>query len=225
MIREGQGRRLLLSGGALLGFLGMIWLLLHRQTAPFDLSVSRLFAGLPSSVYLFFSLLCRTGNAEVELPLLLLVGIRLYRRSSPTGEEGTNRFFLIVWFVVLVLGTLLEHWLKGSLPAFHPGREFDHDSLSGWEVFFPLHLPVHASFPSGHTFRALMIVLFIRRFFPRRLWLSLVWAGGIMVGVIVLGWHFTSDVIGSSLLVLAFSPWFLSSLRSPRDIDHEKVIQ
>ena len=224
MNREGLGKRLLLSGGALLGFLGMLWLLLHRQTAPFDHSVSRLFTGLPSSVYLFFSLLCRTGNAEVELPLLLFVGIRLIRRSSSSGEEGQNRFFLMLWFAVLVLGTLLEHLLKGSLPAFHPGREFDHDPLSGWEVFFPLHIHVHASFPSGHTFRALMIVLFVKKFFPRHLRLSLVWAGGIMLGVIVLGWHFTSDVIGSSLLVLAFSPWFLSPLRSLRNIDHEKVI-
>ncbi|MGC8530190.1 MAG: phosphatase PAP2 family protein [Leptospirillia bacterium] len=219
VIREGLGKRLLLSGVALLGFGGILWLLLHRQTAPFDLFVSRLFSGLPSSVDLFFSILCRTGNAEVELPLLLFAAIHLTRRSPSGGDGARDRFFLILWFAVLVLGTLLEHLLKGSLPAFHPGREFDHDPLSGWEVFFPLHIHVHASFPSGHTFRALMIVLFIRKFFPRHLRISLLWAGGIMVGVIVLGWHFTSDVIGSSLLVLAFSPWFLSPLRPLRNID------
>ena len=205
-------KKVLLPGASLLGFLGLVWLLLHRQTGPFDRSVSHLFVGLPSSVYLFFSILCRTGNAEIELPLLLYGGIRIYRRASGEGSRReSDRAFLILWAVLLVLGTFLEHSLKGSLPAFSPDRAFQHDPLSGWAVFFPLHFHVHASFPSGHTFRALMILLFLRRFASRYLRFALLWAGGIMVGVVVLGWHFATDVLGSSLLVLAFSPFLLSA--------------
>ena len=215
MIRGGLAQRILISGASLLGFFALLWLLGHRETVLFDRAVSHFFAGLPSPVYLFFSLLCRTGNAEIELPILLYGGIKLYRQASGGGSRETkDRFFLILWAVVLVLGTLLEHLLKGSLPTYAPGREFRHDPLSGWAVFFPLHLHVHASFPSGHTFRALMIVLFLRRFASRYLRTALLWAGGIMLGVIVLGWHFSTDVVGSSLLVLAFSPWFLSSLQT-----------
>lgn len=203
-------KKVLLPGASLLGFLGLVWLLLNRLTGPFDRSVSQLFVGLPSSIYILFSILCRTGNVEIELPLLLYGGIRLYRKDSE-GAQESDRAFLILWAAILVLGTLLEHSLKSSLPAFSPGEPFQHDPLSGWDVFFPLHFHVHASFPSGHTFRALMILLFLRRFASRYLWLALLWAGGIMLGVIALGWHFTTDVIGSFLLVLAVSPFFLSS--------------
>ncbi len=197
------GRRLL-AGGAVLGFLGIALLLLLHRTAPFDDFVSGLFSGLPRPVYLFFALLCRTGNAEVELPLLLFFLLRLSKRCPERRPP------LLLWAGVLVFGTLLEHLLKSHLPAFSPGREFRHDPLSGWAVFFPIHIHVHASFPSGHTFRALMILLLVRAFFPRLLAPAALWAAGIMVGVVALGWHFATDVAGSALLVLAVSPLFLS---------------
>jgi len=197
------GRRLL-AGGAFLGFLGIALLLLLHRTAPFDYFVSGLFSGLPRPVYLFFSLLCRTGNAEVELPLLLFFGLRLAKRSPELRPR------LLLWAGVLVFGTLLEHLLKSHLPAFSPGRAFRHDPLTGWAVFFPIHFHVHASFPSGHTFRALMILLLVRAFSPRLVVPTALWAAGIMVGVVVLGWHFATDVAGSALLVLAFSPLYFS---------------
>ena len=211
-------RKFLISGGALLGFFGLLWFLGHRQTAAFDHSVSRFFVGRPSPLYLFFALLCRTGNVEVEIPLLLYGGIRLYRRAPENRDaESTDFRFLVLWAIALVTGTLLEHFLKGSLPAFAPGRAFRHDPLKGWAVFFPLHVHVHASFPSGHTFRALMIVLLVRRLAPRYFRPFLLWAGGIMLGVVILGWHFTTDVLGSTLLVLALSPWLLAAFPDRRN--------
>lgn len=218
MIAGKSARKLLISGGALLGFVGLLWLLVHRQTVPFDRSVSRVFLGLSSPLYLFFSLLCRTGNVEVEIPLLLYGGIRFYRRAPGNRDaESTDFRFLVLWATALVTGTLLEHFLKGSLPAFAPGRAFRHDPLKGWAVFFPLHVHVHASFPSGHTFRALMIVLLVRRLAPRYFHPFLLWAGGIMLGVVILGWHFATDVLGSTLLVLALSPWILASFPDRRN--------
>ena len=185
----------------LLLFLGLVLLLLHHRTVLPDREISLLLSGLPAPFFYVWSVLCRSGNVEVELPVLLVAGGLLWRRRE------RERPVLMAFLVVLVLGTLLEHLLKMNLPRYAPPEEFQHDPLTGWEIFFPAHFHVISSFPSGHTFRVLLILLFVDRYFPRFRPAVLVWALLIMAGVVALGWHWSSDVLGSLLLVLFLRPW------------------
>ncbi len=185
----------------LLLFLGLILLLLHHRTVLPDREISELLSGLPAPFYYLWSVLCRSGNVEIELPVLLMAGGLLWRRHK---EE---RPVLLAFLAVLILGTLLEHLLKMNLPRYAPSKEFQHDPLTGWEIFFPAHFRVISSFPSGHTFRVLLILLFVDRYFPRVRPAVTVWALLIMAGVVALGWHWSSDVLGSLLLVLFLRPW------------------
>jgi undecaprenyl-diphosphatase len=197
----GLWRVFLLSGLSLLVFFLLLLALFHHGTVGIDRWVARAVSGLPASVYLFFSVLCRSGNAEIELPVLLVLGLRLRKRSPETVP------LLLFLFSVLILGTLMEHLLKMHLPRYSPPDLYQHDPLTGWEIFFPAHFHVIASFPSGHTFRALLILLLVRLLYPRAFVPVLLWAFGIIVGVIVLGWHWNSDTWGSIALVGAVWPW------------------
>ncbi len=192
---------LLVSGAFFLFFLGVVLLLaLHRTVLP-DRAISERLSDLPSSVYLFFSILCRTGNVEIELPLLLISGGILW--LTKREERPVLLFFLSA----LVLGTLFEHLLKMNLPRYFPTREFRHDPFSGWGIFFPTHFRVISSFPSGHAFRALLILFFIDRYYPRLRHAAFAWVLLIMTGIVVLGWHWSSDVLGSICLAFAVRPW------------------
>ena len=182
-------------------FLGMILLLLSHRTVLPDRAISEALSGLPAPFYYFWSIVCRSGNVEVEVPLLLVAGGFLWRRR---GEE---RPVLLFFFAALFLGTLFEHLLKMNLPRYAPTEEFQHDPLNGWEIFFPAHFHVVSSFPSGHSFRVLLILFFVDRYYPRLRFAVLAWALMIMAGVVALGWHWSSDVVGSVLLVLILRPW------------------
>ena len=192
---------LLPSAVFVLLFLGLMFLLLLHRTIVPDQEVSTFFSGLPPGLYFFFAILCRSGNVEIELPLLLAAGSFLWLRHK---EERSH---LVIFLALLVLGTLLEHFLKMDLPRYSPSKIFQHDPLSGWEIFFPAHFHVISSFPSGHAFRALLILVFVDRYFPHLRLPVLFWALFIMAGVVALGWHWSSDVVGSALLVLAIRPW------------------
>jgi len=188
-------------------FLFLVLALFFHDTVRADLAVDRALSGLPSPVYGFFSVLCRTGNVEIELPVLLVLGFRLRKRRPETGPV------LLFLLAALFAGTALEHFLKMHLPRYSPPDLFQHDPLSGWEIFFPAHFHVIASFPSGHTFRVLLILLMVRLFYPRAFVPVLLWACGIIVGVIALGWHWSSDTWGSMALAGTIWPWaeYLSS--------------
>lgn len=182
-------------------FLGMIFLLLAHRTVLPDRAISEALSNLPTPFYYLWSIVCRSGNVEVELPVLLFAGVIIWRRRKE------DRPLLLFFFAALFVGTLFEHLLKMNLPRYAPTREFQHDPLNGWEIFFPAHFHVVSSFPSGHTFRVLLILLFVDRYYPRFRFAVLAWALLIMAGVVALGWHWSSDVIGSVLLVLILRPW------------------
>ena len=206
--REEERRALLISLGWTLIFLLLVSALLFRDTVFLDRSVAEIFSGLPSPVYMFFSFFCRSGNVEIELPVLFGLGWTLWRRRPETGRV------LLFLAAVLVIGTLLEHLLKMHLPRYSPPAPFQHDTLPGWAVFFPVHFHVIASFPSGHTFRALLILLMVRLLYPGAFFPVLLWSTGIIVGVIVLGWHWSSDAAGSAALVGIVWPWAGLMVRS-----------
>jgi undecaprenyl-diphosphatase len=201
VFRPEERRALLISLWWTLVFLSLVSALFFHGTASVDRSVAEIFSGLPSAVYVFFSIFCRSGNVEIELPVLFALGWTLWKRRPETGRV------LLFFAGVLVIGTVLEHLLKMHLPRYSPPAPFRHDTLPGWAVFFPVHFHVIASFPSGHTFRALLILLMVRLFYPSAFLPVLLWATGIIVGVVVLGWHWSSDAAGSVALVGAVWPW------------------
>ena len=185
----------------LLLFLFATFLVLTHRTVGPDRAIAGLFVGLSRSVYFFFGLLCRTGNVEIEGPIFLLLSVGVWRKSPSVRPA------LLFIGTVFVLGTALEHLLKTHLPAYAPLEAYRHDPFPGWSVFFPLHLHIVASFPSGHTFRALLILLWVSLFAPAFRGPVLLWAAGIMAGVIILGWHWSSDVLGSLALAGIVWPW------------------
>lgn len=189
---RGRGLLLTLAWGVLFSLFTLL-VALHG-TVRFDRGLAEFLSGLPHSVDLFFAILCRSGNIEIELPILLLLGFRLWKR-----DHRTHRILLFL-LAALFAGSALEHFLKMHLPPYAPPDAFQHDPLSGWDIFFPVHYHVIASFPSGHTFRVLLILLFTRIFYPERFLPVFLWGLGIIVGVIVLGWHWSSDTLGSFFL-------------------------
>ncbi len=182
-------------------FLGLILLLMAHRTVYPDRALSMALSGLPAPFYEFWAILCRSGNVEIELPILMVAGTLLWR------QRREERPVLLFFLAALFFGTLLEHLLKMNLPRYAPTEEFQHDPLTGWEIFYPAHFHVISSFPSGHTFRVLLILLFVDRYYPRLRFAVLTWALLIMAGVVALGWHWSSDVAGSVLLVLILRPW------------------
>lgn len=107
----GAGRAFGFSALFLLLFLwATVLVLAHRTVGP-DRAIAGLFVDLSRSVYVFFGVLCRTGNVEIELPVLLVLSVRVWRKSA------SARPALLFIGTVLVLGTVLEHLLKTRLPA------------------------------------------------------------------------------------------------------------
>ena len=168
------------------------------QQTDFDTTVklqdhiSRRFDG----IFSYFSLL---GSAEVTVGFcLLLMFLSLIRK----------RFLAIIGWLMIVPASMAE--IFGKLVLFHPGPPvLFHRSL------LPTNLPtfyIHTNFyyPSGHMTRTIFIItiLISMVFFqsknrPGKLisLLSLVFLA-VLMGLtrVYLGEHWTSDVIGGSLL-------------------------
>ncbi len=138
----------------------------------------------------FFGLVCRTGNAEFTVPAGMALAIWGIRSRKCTRKTG---MFWIFWFIS---GMFLEHVLKTRLIQPHPGHDVANDPLD--QYLKPLiYVKTPGSFPSGHTFRAFWLVIGCRIAYPGvRKWV-LAWASIVMVGVIVIGWHWTTDTWGA----------------------------
>lgn len=185
------------------------------QKIDFDITVklqdhiSRRFDG----VFSYFSFL---GSAEVTVGLCLALALLALLR---------RRWLAVLGWLMIVPVTIVE--IFGKLVLFHPGPPvFFHRSL------LPTSLPsfyVHTdfSYPSGHMTRtffiitifACMVVFQHKKYFNKIVFMSMLIGLAILMIVtrIYLGEHWTSDVIGGSILGLAFG--FFASvpvLRNPK---------
>ena len=171
----------------------------------FDHSVGLwLRAFLPSFFPWLFGVVCRTGNAEFTLPAGLFLVFFSLRRRAITRKQA---LFWTVWFV---FGMVVEHLLKVRLLQPHPGSDVANDPLDHY-LKPVLSVETPGSYYSGHTFRAFWLALLLMEscLAPRAA--ALTWAFLIWIGVIVLGWHWTTDTLGALLFVGTGVPLFRSA--------------
>lgn len=151
-------------------------------------------------------LVLAVGSLQVSLVLLVGIGAWLFRR----GER------LTALSLALVLAAIaLEVLLKSTLR--HPGVWAEFSRGPGLypfpEIAPAIGIELRSPFPSGHVMRTTYLALAAIAVFGRELtkWGALILratAWGVVflvaVGVLYLGWHWPTDVLGGLALALAF---------------------
>jgi membrane-associated phospholipid phosphatase len=146
--------------------------------------------------------------------LLILLGV-----ACAIGLRYGRRREVIAAIVVVCGANLTTQLLKTTLEhARH--KAFEHG----------VELPWPNSFPSGHTTAAasvavalLLVVPATHRFVAAALGLAI--TGAVGISVVVLGWHYPSDVLGGLLVVGAWGFAVLAWLRSRRGADRAPSTQ
>jgi len=157
---------------------------------------------MPEFLAWFFGLVCRTGNVEFSLPIWAwILYVILRRKENPLDHRKLTALLLTGFFLA---GSVMEHVMKRVL--FQPLPFLGRDPLDRY-LHPIISVKTPYSYPSGHTLRAFMLLSLIS------IWLQgdqesrikfvffAVWASIIAIGVNAIGWHWSSDVIGSLLFV------------------------
>ncbi len=191
----------ILSASFFLLFVGFTLLVRTHGLDHFDLAMTVLMQQhLSQLIYTGFSFLSLLGAAEI-ISLFLLPIFFIYRRKS------------LILFAAYGFGTLIE--MVGKQFLNHPGpphRYFRYD-LS-FKLPSSLVETFH-SYPSGHVFRTLFVVtcwllllkqttLSIRTKYLVTI-AGVIFCAMMLVSRVALGEHWTTDVIGGSLLALSLS--------------------
>lgn len=102
--------------------------------------------------------------------------------------------------LLLFVGVAVELVMKYAVPHAGPPTLWQHRHLPSL-----IHLSTPYSFPSGHMVRTAFLAVYITSFFPR--WRRVGWGFVVLMALtrIYLNEHWTSDVIGGSLLGLTFA--------------------
>lgn len=149
----------------------------------------------------FFSLL---GSPEITGLAAMLIGYRFYRRLGP-GVVLALLFAFGLGTFFEILGKL---WIRQMPIPLEFGRHCY--SFKGGTA---LHVPMPHTFPSGHTFRFVFVMLTAvvawmdlqRAFFNMILGLAATLIGFMCVTRVYMGDHWASDVVGGIILAwLAF---------------------
>ncbi len=194
---------------ALLAFGAWTAAVLTPSLATADLAITRWLQQYASPAFdSLLSLVTILGNAEITTVLAVLVGVVLIRRrQSPLA---------VALWAVFIGGSAIEWATKHSLP--HAGVP---DSLQrhGLNV---LHHQFHTpySYPSGHAFRTLLLATAISWIWTRAregaAWLRYLLGALVVlmgVGLVYLGDHWASEVVGGFLLASVAVALLLSQRR------------
>ncbi len=152
-----------------------------------------------------FSFLSFFGRFDTVSIILLAVTVRMKKKLAGIIMLA---FFAAAHFVELV----------GKLYLDHPGPPFMFYRFKE-QLLFPELYVVGSSYPSGHSLRAMFLAVlfsyFLLKIFKKKplikfISLSVLWVTALclMLGKVVLGQHWASDVVGGMLLGLSFG--FLS---------------
>jgi membrane-associated phospholipid phosphatase len=130
-----------------------------------------------------------------------IIGVAAWRIWRPGGRL---QFLLVAIAVNLVATNAIKSLLKGVFGRTWPTSWLgDNPSLiaNGVYGFFPFHFdPAHGSFPSGHAADVLAVISILWLSRPRwRLIYALV-GFAICAALVVLNYHFVSDVIAGAML-------------------------
>lgn len=111
-------------------------------------------------------------------------------RRRPAGE-------IACWIAAYVVGNLFELVGKWTIarPALHTTASYG--SLQVWKF--------DASFPSGHTIRALLLAAFVAWVAPTLRVPAALWAGAVVLLLVAAGTHTPTDVAGGLLVALALA--------------------
>lgn len=183
-------------------FVGFTYLVNKNFLTAFDFDMTvKLQDRIPLRFDSFFSALSVLGRFEYTLPVL--VGIIIWRK----------RIFGIIPFFLFGFAHVIELIFKTMIEHSGPPRMF----LRAQFGDFPgLHIFTEGSYPSGHSLRAVFMGIIITylvfqiKKLPTKL-RYLVFAGMfallfvILLSRVSLGEHWTSDVIGGSLLGASFA--------------------
>ena len=170
---------------------------------PMDLMVARAFYDrMPEFMAWFLGLVCRTGNVEFSLPIWIGILLVILRRKKSGQSDMTFPAMILTGF--FLAGSVLEHVMKRVL--FQPLPFLSRDPLDVY-LHPVISIKTPYSYPSGHTLRAFMLLSLVSLWFhgqkdgDQKLAIFAVWSSIIAVGVNAIGWHWSSDVIGSLLFV------------------------
>ncbi len=128
------------------------------------------------------------GGFLISLLIVFAATVLLERRGR--GRLG------LIWLGLFLAGSGIEALCKTviSRPALHAT---DHGRLV--DVAF-----LQNSFPSGHSLRSLVVAAVLAALLPRR-WAALVWlwAGAVLVDLLVDGIHAPTDIVAGAVLAAA----------------------
>lgn len=193
-------------------------LLFFAALAPFtpaiDLYVSSLFFTETFYDNAFFNFLYKYGEL-VGFAIGGFVGIVLLLSFVKKEKWIKWRAGALMVLLTLVIGAgvITNSCFKEYWGRPRPKQIVEFGGHHAYRPFWYPHLPSkkdpQKSFPSGHVamgFYYLSLCLAAKRYGSRALWytglfLTLFWGGGLMVGRVVQGAHFVSDVLAAALLM------------------------
>lgn len=136
-----------------------------------------------------------TGTYVFWIPLLLI-----WYLISPSDWQFP--FMVVQTWNMLVIQSI-KRVVKRDRPEF--------GDFSMGVVKFDLH-----SFPSGHSGRAAIVMIFMPLLFPDFAWFWILWGLAIMFSRLLLGVHYVSDIVGGFFVgLLSIFPLFFFEFFNP----------